>query len=73
MVVNSQGKSKLESEVSSCGGPWAVDMSCMLFCPHVYHVIKFELSQYFKIIQGLSTVIWNSTMRIESPLYLDVD
>ena len=45
MLVNSQGKSRLENEVSSCGGP------------HVYHVMQFESSQYFKIIQDWSTVI----------------
>ena len=37
-------------------------MSCMHFCPHVYEAMQFELSLYFKIIQGWSTVIWTSTM-----------
>ena len=71
MLVNSQGKSKLESEL--CGGPWAVDMSYMLFSPHVYHVMQFELSQYFKIIQGWPTVTWSSTMELECPFILDVE
>jgi len=73
MLVNIQGKSGLESEVSSCGGPWGVDMSCMLFCPHVYHVIQFKLFLYFKIIQGCSTAIWISTMGMKCPFIKDVE
>ena len=61
MLVNSQGKSRLENEVSSCGGP------------HVYHVMQFESSQYFKIIQDWSTVIWISTMAMTCPLHADVE
>ena len=73
MVVNSQGKSRLKSEFSLCGGLWAVDMSCMHICPHIYDAMQFELSLYFKIIQGWSTVIWISTMGMECPLLVDVD
>ena len=71
ILVDSQGKSRLDSEASSFGCPWAVDMSCMLFCPHVYHVI--QLSFYFKIIQGWSTVILSSSMGMTCPFFMDVD
>ena len=53
--------------------PLSRSMSCMLFRPHVYHVIQFEVSQYFKIIQDWSTVIWSSTMGMECPLNMDVE
>ena len=72
MLVNTQGKYRQESEFFSCGGPWAVDMSCMLFCPHVFVAMPFWLSQYFKIIQGWSTVIWIST-KMECGFVMDVE
>ena len=53
--------------------PLSRSMSCMLLRPHVYHVIHFELSQYFKIIQDWSTVIWSSTMGMEWKLIMDVE
>ena len=53
--------------------PLSRSMSCMLFRPHVYQVIQFELSQNFKIIQDWSTIISSSTMGMECPLNMDVD
>ena len=41
MLVNTQGKSRQESEIFSCGGPCAVHMSCMLFSPHVFDQMQF--------------------------------
>ena len=46
-------------------------MSYMLFCPHVYHVI--QLSFYFKIIQGWSTVILSSSLGMTCPFMLDAE
>ena len=53
--------------------PLSRSMSCMLFRPHVYQVIQFELSKNFKIIQDWSTVIWSSTMGVECPFKMDVE
>ena len=37
------------------------------------NAMHFELSQYFKIVQGWSTVIWSSNMGLRCPLDMDVE
>ena len=73
MLVNTLGKSRLESEVSSCGDPSAVNMSYMLDCSHIFDAMQIELSQYLKIIQGWSMVILLSTMGMKFPFFFDVE